>query len=128
MTHGTPSQPGATSSTGALGRGSSLSERQAQGPCTEQEGGRDPLWPPNSAPTRRSPERLPLSDGSLRIFTPHSAQLRVPPGWLSEPGHGFPSTVSLRGSWVRGHAGQGPLWTRPLQSQAEAQFPPTPSS
>ena len=119
MTHWTPGQPGGTSSTGAWGRGSALSERQAWGRCTGREWGPGATLVPELSPTQRSPQRPPLSDGGLRTFTPHRAQLAVLPGWLSEPGHRREASHQQSAC-----EGQRPPWTRPLQSQTEARFPP----
>ena len=118
MTHWTPGQPGGTSSTGAWGRGSALSERQAWGRCTGREWGPGATLVPELSPTQRSPQRPPLSDGGLRTFTPHRAQLAVLPGCLSEPGHGQEASHQQSAC-----EGQRPPWTRPLQSQTGARFP-----
>lgn len=115
--------PAARPAPGPWGRGSALSKRQARGRCTGREWGPGATLVPELSPTRRSPERPPLSDGGLRIFTPHRAQLGVLPGWLSEPGHR--QAASHQQSACEG---QRPPRTRPLQSQTEARFPPPLSS
>ena len=115
--------PAARPAPGPWGRGSALSKRQVRGRCTGREWGPGATLVPELSPTRRSPERPPLSDGGLRIFTPHRAQLGVLPGWLSEPGHR--QAASHQQSACEG---QRPPRTRPLQSQTEARFPPPLSS
>lgn len=113
MTHWTPGQPGSTPSTNTLGKGQLPLWEAGTGALHRAGAGPGPLWSPNSAPTRRPPERPPLSDGSLHFY-PQRAQLR---GGSLSPGTASHQRSACEGpgseaTQARGRRGPGPSRAR----------------